>query len=304
MLKKTGIRSRRQIVFSARGRGFTHRQIEQIRALVSRHFDEGRTRLSERVCRALRWRQPNGRLKDMACREVLRRLDATGKIRLPPAKTKGGVWRGESKGASFEQSRRLIRNLDFAKLRVERVVDAKARLLWRTLVLRFHYLGSPRIVGKQLKYLVYSGRRPVACFGWADASWELRARDTWIGWTRTVRSKKRQFVINNTRFLILPWVRVQNLASHLLARIGHQVVEDWHASYGIKPVLLETFVDPRHFEGTSYRAANWLELGTTRGYSKSGAVHHNSQTPKTLFVYPIIRGARKFLTKARSRKCQ
>ena len=280
----------------ARGRGFTHRQVERIAAIVSARFGEGRTRLSRRICRALNWRQPNGALKDMACREVLRRLEVLKLIRLPPAKTRGGVWPEKPERAPFLQSRRVIRGLDFERLRIHFVCDAKSRRLWNSLVLGFHYIGSARMVGRQAKYLVYCGRRPVACFGWADAAWELRARDRWIGWSPRVRCKKRRFVISNARFLILPWVQVPNLASHLLARVSALVVKDWDAIYGVRPVLLETFVDPRYFQGTSYRAANWIELGATSGFAKCGTSHHNSRTPKILFIYPTTRHARRFLS--------
>jgi len=272
--------------FKARGRVFSGREVLIMQALVKRHYKEGRTRISEKVCRALAWRQSNGRLKDMACREVLRNMNRNGLIRLPPARTYGGAWR-KTKPLPFEGSKTPIRGLSLDKLRIERVTDRAKAELWNLLIGTFHYLGSSRLVGRQMKYLVFSGKRPIACFGWGDAAWAVRARDEWIGWTSDERERFRERIINNVRFLILPWVRVKNLASHLLSRTAQCVVADWKDAYGVKPVLLETFVDPAKFDGTSYRAGNWVELGSTRGYAKHGGLHHNSQTPKKIFVFPV-----------------
>ena len=172
-------------------------------------------------------------------------------------------------------------------VRLQLVASTPAVRLWNYLVSTHHYLHSSRIEGRQLKYVAYDGSRPIACLGWGEAAWELRARDRWIGWTRAQRRRARHRVVGNVRFLILPWVRVPNLASYLLALSVRTLQHDWQRAYASAPVLLESFVDPERFHGTSYLAANWLRVGLTSGYAKKGATHHNSQRPKAVFLYPL-----------------
>jgi len=195
----------------------------------------------------------------------------------------------------YEGDTSKITSLDFKSLRLETVKGGKQSQLWHKLVCEFHYLGSSRIVGRQIKYMVFANNRPIACIGWGDASWHLKCRGEWIGWNVSQRSRKRHLIINNIRFLILPWVNVPNLASHIIARCSRTVIGDWEQKNGFRPVLLETFVDTSRFVGTCYRAANWIELGTTSGYAKSGSHHHNSQTPKTLYVYSVAKNFRGLL---------
>ncbi len=283
---KSTIKKRLPSTFTARGRHFTHRQLQLVDHIVRRYSSEGRTKISERVCKALRWKQPNGRLKDMACREVLRRLEAFGCFALPPGRTQGAAWPQRKIAQAYADNTTPVTSIDFRALDVVRVQTARQRHLWNQLVDEFHYLHSSRLIGRQVKYIVYSGTRPLACLGWSDAAWAIRARDAWIGWSRVQIPLRRHLIINNSRFLIVPWVKVPNLASHILARCAKIVVEDWNAAYDYRPVLLETFVDSERFPGTCYRAANWICVGTTSGYAKVGNSHHNSQAPKELFLYP------------------
>lgn len=274
--------------FEARGRRFTPRQLKIIARIVSTYSQESRTRISQRICRAIRWRQPNGQLKDMACREVLRKLNEIGFIELPAPRAAGARWiRSKGRAAPvIDQS--PITALRFGETTLIRVPSKSDPLasLWNSLVEHYHYLGSSRIVGRQIKYLAFLHDRPIACFGWSDAAWAVRCRDQWIGWTQQQRERNRHRVVNNARFLILPWIRVPNLASFLIARCTDAAIRDWGDIYGYRPLLLETFVDADRFTGTCYRAANWTELGQTSGYAKFGASHHNSQQPKLLLVYP------------------
>ena len=287
--------------FTARGRRFTVRQLEHIDYLTERYFHEGRTAISQRVCRFLRWKQPNGRLKDIACREVLRTLDKEGIINLPPPRSRGAVWRGAGPREEYAGNTSQVTSLDFKSLRLEIADDAELSQLWNTLVCEFHYLKSSRIVGRQIKYIVFDNKdRPLACLGWGDAFWQLKPRDTWIGWNPSQRTRKRHLLINNVRFLILPWVTVPNFASYILARCSRAVLNDWEEKNNFRPALLETFVDTTRFLGTCYQAANWLALGTTAGYAKTGNRHHNSQTLKTLYVYPVTKRFRAML-KARGK---
>jgi hypothetical protein len=283
--------------YRARGRPFTARQLLLIKDIVKRYFPEGRTRISFRVCSALRWRQRNGAPKDMACREVLRRLDAAGLLDLPPAKWGGAVWCHTTRKSSANVVTDSIMDLDFHAVEVHRICsksDPKAAL-WNSLVTEHHYLHSSRLVGRHLKYLYFWGDRPIACFGWGDAAWSVACREKWIGWTQRQIAQRRHLIVSNGRFLILPWVHVPNLASHLIARCTAALVRDWEEVYGYRPVLLETFVDISRFSGTCYRAANWSAVGNTSGYAKTGGTHHNSQLPKLLLMYPTARDFRKLL---------
>ncbi len=290
-----------KVGFVARGRNFTPRQVAIIQHIVHKYCQEGRTKISHRVCRALRWRQPNGAPKDMACREVLRKLDAAGLIVLPPPKWGGAVWPSPQSVPVGDVEHTQIRQLRFGAVTLDRVrskFDPKAKL-WNSLVTEHHYLHSSRLVGRQLKYIFYHADRPIACFGWGDAAWSLASRDEWIGWTQRQLARRRHLIVSNVRFLILPWVHVPNLASHLIARCTRELLHDWEETYGYRPVLLETFVDIARFSGTCYRAANWTPIGTTAGYAKTGPAHHNSQPPKLLFMYStsgnfraVLRGQR------------
>ncbi len=284
--------------FFGRGRRFTPRQLLLIEAIVERHRSEGRTAISERVCRALRWNQPNGSLKDMACREILRKLDAAGVISLPAPKWGGAAWASPNPQSVRNGTHTPIAAIDRAAICIHRVESKYdgAAAIWNSLIQQHHYLHTSRIVGRQIKYLVYHEQQPIACFGWGDAAWAQQSRDRWIGWSSKRREQRRHLIINNCRFLILPWVRVPNLASFLISRCTDAVVRDWELVYGWRPVLLETFVDSMRFMGTCYRAANWVDVGVTSGYAKVGSGHHNSQTPKLVFLYPANGAFRKLLT--------
>ena len=280
----------------ARGRRFTRCQMQLIAEIVDRYYHEGRTQISHRVCRALRWTQPNGRLKDVACREVLRKFHQLGIVNLPPPRSGGAVWRPLHSSHEYAVDHAAITSLAFSEIELRKVECKGDTQLWNSLISTFHYLGSSRIVGRQLKYLVFFDGKPIACFGWGDCSWALSPRDNWIGWTEQQRAEQREKIINNVRFLILPWIRFPNLASYLLAKCSQRVAVDWQEKYAVLPVLLETYVDPAYFSGTCYRAANWRKIGLTAGYAKVGGSHHNPKEPKLLFVYPLTAKFQQILT--------
>lgn len=283
------------VEFAARGRTFTPRQLDRIAQIVRAYNSEGRTKISQRVCRALRWKQANGLLKDVACREVLRKLDALGLIKLPAPRSLGARWRTGT-AAQYTGDTSAISSLTLDRS-ILRVASNRAETdLWNQLVQNYHYLGSSRIVGRQVKHLVFSETgRPIACLGWGDSCWALRPRDQWIGWAASRKQRARHLIVNNVRFLIPPWVKVKNLASYVLSRSAAAVRCEWEKKYGIAPVLAETFVDTTKFRGTCYSAAGWVRLGETAGYAKVGAGHHNSQEPKALFVRPLVRSFRQVL---------
>lgn len=273
-----------------RGRVFTLADLCVIESVVDEHYERGRTHISEVVCERLDWRQPNGWLKDRACRDVLRRLESVGMIDLPPPLVRH---RKTGRGDSSPNKRDLLRqyNLETSITTFPNdleLVFAKGNedeLLWNQLTDEYHYLGHDVIVGRCIKYVIKSSGRLLGAIAFASPAWMLEPRDRILDGLGIDRP--RDYTINNTRFLLLPNVQVKNLASHVLAVATRRVVEDWRDYYALTPLVAETFVQPSRFEGTCYLAANWLEIGYTGGYAKHGPSHRNSQEPKKILLYGL-----------------
>lgn len=286
---KTPTISRRESVIRIRGRDFCSREIRLISRLVKKHFTKGRTFASVEICKALDWKQPNGWLKERACRDVLKVLERRGLVRLPASMraAKVKVRTASKSSTTLEIDTSPISLVEFSSLTFSQVKGKKAEALWNSLVREHHYLGFTVFVGRYLKYLVYSESRVVAAFGMCEPAWSVAARDTSLATCGLNIEAIRLRGINNGRFLIMPWVRVDNLASFLLGAATRHVVRDWREYYSVEPEVLETFVDGTRFKGTCYKAANWLYIGETKGYKKSGGFHQNSQTSKMIFLYPL-----------------
>lgn len=284
-----------------RGRNLTDADIDALRSIVEENWLAGRSQISRLVCESLGWYQNNGRLKDRSCRDILRSLEQLGLIRLPPSKSRPARaithvrhYFPESHPLSPPNMASVVIN-SITSLSIVMVRWTKDEELWNSLVASYHYLGYTLIVGRHLKYIVYDKNTPVACLGWGDAAWHLKDRDTWIGWGGEARSRNIKFVVNNVRFLILPWMRVPNFASFILSRGVKAVTKGWEHIYGIRPILLETFVEKERFKGTCYKAANWIHVGSTKGYARRGYCYHNHQVPKNIFVYPLDPNTRELL---------
>ena len=280
-----------------RKRTITEEDIVQIQATVDAHWRRGRKHISRVLCRQWQWLQPNGRLKDMACREVLLILNRKGLISLPPRLTSANNEKRNRSVPVIEVDQSSVqdslKNLPAVELRPVR--NTSDEPLYNSLVQQHHYLGYRQIVGNHLKYMAFVGDRPVACLGWGSAAWKVKSRDDFIGWTPKARKDNLHFVVNNTRFLILPWVRVKCLASKLLAMNARRICRDWLDTYNYPLYLLETFVEQNRFAGTCYKAANWIRLGQTRGTAKKGHVHYRHGNIKDVFVYPLRRDFRKLM---------
>lgn len=288
-----------ETVYNIRNRQVDSSDIQTIRQFIETHSDKGRTVLSKLLCEYWNWRQPNGFLKDRACRDLLAKLEQKGEIQLPPLLVNRSSLRGKSKASSrppfpFDQTPAyglISRSENLTLKMVRRSANEK---LWDYLVNTYHYLGNPSIVGAYLKYIAYMDDRPVACIGWGGAAWKVACRDTLIGWDADTRKQRLHMVVNNVRFLILPWIRVKNLASRLLSENIRVLADDWYQFYAYPVVLAETFVDGR-FAGTCYKASNWMYAGDTKGRGKYDRYNQYAGSVKAVYLYPLQKNFREVL---------
>jgi len=275
------------------GRVFGPPEIERVREIIRAHPGASRQQLSYRVCEVFDWRKPDGSLKDMSCRVALLRMYREGLIELPAPRHKVNPCRSFARRTPQAEPEPLLEAAvhELEGLRLA-VVERTDSALWNEYIDRYHYLGYKPLPGAQLRYFAYAGERLVGLLGFGAAAWKSGPRDEWIGWSRTQRHRNLGGVINNARFLILPWVRVLSLASKLLAMAARSLPAHWEGRYGYRPVLLETFVEAERFAGTCYRAANWTCVGQTQGRGKLGD-HRLGQVPvKTVWVYPLAKDFR------------
>ncbi len=281
-----------------RARVIRTEDIVYIRDLIAAHPRESRRTLSTKLCEDWQWKQPNGALRDMVCRGLLLLLDRAGHIQLPPVKfvphnplarraQPATVWIDRTPP---EGSLGQIRPVEFAQVR-----RSREEPLFNSLMQEHHYLGYQQPVGEHLKYLVWAQGRPIACLAWSSAPRHIGARDRYIGWDSSARRRNIRFLAYNTRFLILPWVRVPHLASHILSRMAARISEDWRRIYGHPIYFLETFVDPERFRGTCYRAANWVWLGQTTGRGKQSNSYVPNRSIKDVLGYPLTKRFRELL---------
>jgi len=272
-----------------RKRTINESDIREIQDTVHEHWAKGRKEISRVLCRQWEWHQPNGRLKDMACREILLTLNRKGLITLPPP----------LHNANNHKRNKVIPKIDIDKTPIEQQISGlppvelkmvrgtDAEPLYNSLVNHHHYLGYRQIVGNHLKYIAYINDRPVACLGWGSAVWSVKSREAFIGWDKITKEQHLHFVANNTRFLVLPWVKVKCLASKVLALNIKSISGDWMSVYNHPLYLLETFVEQNRFKGTCYKAANWIQVGQTKGTAKSGHDHLVHGNIKDVLLYPL-----------------
>jgi hypothetical protein len=280
------------------GRKVTPREMTLMREVVGSFPGLSRMELAQTVCELLGWRRAAGGLKARECREFLERLQAQGVVQLPgkrPGKPVGARTRVPVTAAGEAREGLVGEVGEFGPIVVEAVTNGEQRLLFRELVGRYHYLGHAVPFGAHLRYLVYASqpeRVVVGCAQFSSPAWRMAVRDRWIGWDEPTRRRKLQQVVNNSRFLILPWVRVQNLASTVLSLVTRRLGGDWVARYAVEPLLAETLVDPSRYTGNCYRAANWVGLGQTSGRGRMDREHARAgAAPKLVFVYPLVRDA-------------
>lgn len=276
------------------GRPFGAAQLAEIEQLLEHYPQSSRYELSRRLATLWNWRTARGDLKDMAARTLLLKLQERGWIQLPERRTDSPTRSGRApEGVELAVLDETVLEDGLCSLEplvVEEVSQLGRhvrRAQFEACLARYHYLGYRSRVGQNLQYWIRNAQgRALACVAFGSAAWQCTARDQWIGWSREQRAQRLSWVVNNSRFLILPWVRVPHLASHLLSRICQQIVADWKGKYRQPLYLLETFVDRERFAGSCYRAANWLCLGQTRGRGRQGP-NEPSTSIKEVYVYPL-----------------
>jgi hypothetical protein len=281
-----------------RGRIITAADITFIQELIEANPGLSRRKLSARLCEAWDWKQANGALRDMVCRGLLLMLDRAGQIQLPAVKKRPN-------NPLARRPRPLPVLIDttpiqgslkpLQPLHIEQVRRTGDERLYNSLIEQHHYLGYEQPVGEHLKYVVWSQGRPIACLAWSSAPRHLGCRDRFIGWDKEARRRNIRFIAYNTRFLIVPWVEVPHLASHILGHIAQRVSPDWENLYAHPIYFLETFVDPERFRGTCYRAANWVLLGETTGRGKDDQTNRANRSIKQLLAYPLTPRFRQLL---------
>lgn len=279
------------VEFTYRGQTVNQAGIEFIQRLIAENPQLSRRRLSTKLCLAWNWVQANGQPRDMVCRSLMLELHRAGRIQLPARRfcpvNNAARHRVPVPEPIVEVAPLACRLAELGPLEIRQVRRTAAEPLFGSLLQAHHYLGYTQPVGEQLKYVYYARGRPVACMAWSSSPRHLGARDRFIGWSAAQRRANIHLLAYNTRFLILPWVRVPHLASHLLARTARVISADWQQLYQHPLYLLETFIDPERFRGTCYRAANWILVGQTTGRGKNDQTNRVNRSLKELWVYPL-----------------
>lgn len=269
-------------------------QLDLIRSCVSSYPGLSREELAATLCEWMEWCRPNGRLKTRECRDLLQRLQSQGLITLPALRA------GRPPGATTTivqtvhgepPAQRQDNLADLQPIRLRRIEQTADQQQWRELIDRYHYLGYRTAYGASLRYLIETPNRQPAvlgCLQFSSPAWRMKARDHWIGWDDGCRRANLPRLINNSRFLLLPWVRIPNLASHVLAMALRSVTQDWEHQYGLRPWLVETLVDTQRYSGHCYRAANWQDVGLTTGRGRQDRDHQrHGAAPKRILLYPL-----------------
>ncbi len=269
-------------------REFTQSDLDWIQYQVDNYAGINRVKLSRLFCRHVDWRKPDGGLKEMSCRVAMLRLYRNGLIRLPAPKTRSGAVKPIKRTAMGEPKDDIFLKAGQVKIVLE-PVSPKTAPLYNELMDRYHYLGHRRMGGAQMRFFVYAGDQRVVLLGFSASAWRVAPRDEFIGWTEDQRKRKLHLVVDNSRFLLLPWVHSKNLASRILSGAARHLPYYWQERYNYSPLLLETFVEKNRFAGTCYKAANWTCVGQTQGRGKWDTQKKYAAPVKTIWMYPLDR---------------
>jgi len=284
------------------GRKISGEELDEIVETVELFSGLSRTELARTICENLSWFTPSGGMKEEACLKLLDKLALQGEIKLPPKKKGSSQMNNTSRDLSptartdpRPELQGILGSFSPIKLRVTKTREEKE--LCNEYLFRYHYLGYTQPIGTYLRYFITYNNEVLGCALFAGAAKSLGTRDAWIGWTENQRLLNLAWVINNTRFLLLPWVQIKNLASHVLARIARRVGDDWYRRWDYSPVLMETFVDPDRYAGSCYKAAGWQHLGMSTGEGLVRRGKSYRTTPKMIFVKPLAENFRGVLCK-------
>jgi hypothetical protein len=282
-----------------RGQEIGSDQIAFLREFIRTHATSSRWKLSRQLCEELGWKQANGALRDMVCRGLLLVLERAGQIELPPVRRhiRGQCRTGRPRpeAVSIDDAPLVMPLKVLGPVDIQAVRRTADEPLFNSLMEHYHYLAYEQPVGEHLKYLAWVQGRPVACLAWSSAPRHLGSRDRYIGWNAEARRRNIRFIAYNTRFLILPWVHVPHLASHILGKVTRALSDDWKRMYGHPVYFAETFIDPGRFRGTCYRAANWQLLGLTTGRGKNDHTNKPNRPIKEVLGLPLTRRFREYL---------
>ncbi len=283
---------------TVQGWRITQDDIELVRRLIEADPSQNRSKLSRELCLLWNWRAASGRIKDMACRSLLLKLEQRGYITLPGRRCPGRGSRKVSTPCVPHNTASIAGSLSALKpVRIQLVENAGLLELFQCLLSRYHYLGFGGTVGENMKYLVFDREHnPLACLLFGSAAWKCAPRDDFIGWDAETRKANLHLVTNNMRFLVLPWVIVPHLASHILGRVARRISSDWIEKYGHPIYLLETFVERDCFQGICYQAANWIYVGQTKGRSRNDRYTTLKVPVKDIYLYPLTREFREALS--------
>lgn len=285
-----------KIIYS--GRKITEQDIIFIKNLIKSNSNKSRCFISRELCRLWNWRQKNGFLKEIACRKLLKKLEDEGLIVQPPKKCNPNnpfVNRKPPPIVKIDQSPIKCNIQQIQPIEIKSVRKTKYEKLYNSLIQQYHYLKYSYPIGEKFKYIAFSNNLPIGCIGWISPAWHIGCRDRFIGWNRTMRINNLHYIAYNTRFLVLPWIKVENLASHILSLNVRVISTDWLNFYKHPIYLLETFVDRSKFSGTCYKAANWIYIGKTTGRGKLDQTNKPNRPLKDVYVYPLNTNFRELL---------
>lgn len=274
------------------GRFFTQQELQEIQDIIRLFSKLSQTELAKTICEMLSWVAPNGKYKLESCRELLKKLESREWISLPEKRHERSPRKAPPQYQLQIEAEPEIKGMlsDLGSIELEPVASQQDTRLWNEYVDRYHMLGYKRPFGAHQRYFIWSTgseKRRLGCMLFSASAWALASRDAWIGWSKEDRSQRLHRIVNNTRFLIFPWVHVKNLASKALSLAAKRIRSDWQERYGFEPVLLETFVDIELYKGTCYQAANWVKIGLTTGRGRMDRHNQHLSSPKQIYLYPL-----------------
>ncbi|MCJ7688201.1 MAG: DUF4338 domain-containing protein [Clostridiaceae bacterium] len=286
------------MILTYRRKNIDTSDIHIIKKCIKDNPMKSRRWISQELCRIWDWRQDNGTLKDMVCRSLLTLLEKNGYIVQPPKKCSPPnplQKRTPPIKITVDDTLIQVSLKQLAQIEIRKVRNTKDEQLYNSLIHQFHYLSYTHPIGESIKYMAFVNNRPVGCCGWTSPAWYIKCRDQFIGWSHENREKNLRFIAYNTRYLILPWIKVKFLASHLLSTIIRRISKDWEKAYNHPLHYLETFVDSQKFIGSTYKASNWIFLGQTKGLGKLSKTNRIDRSLKDVYGYPLSKNFREVL---------